>query len=110
MSQSLLFSCLASPRIYIRLGGDHTDSPLRATAVPSHLYQTSPFSHSSIRSQHNINTMILPRANKALQINPPSGDQALSVGGSDWLWAVTAVFVLEFVGLCCSDLCYAPRG
>lgn len=42
--------------------------------------------------------MILPRSNKALQINPPSGNQALSVGGSDWLWAVTAVFVVEFVG------------
>lgn len=49
--------------------------------------------------------MILPRANKALQINPPSGDQALSVGGSDWLWAVTAVFIVEFVGLHCWELC-----
>ncbi|KAL2274152.1 hypothetical protein FJTKL_03622 [Diaporthe vaccinii] len=41
--------------------------------------------------------MILPRSNKALQINPPLGNQALSVWGSDWLWAVTAVFVLEFL-------------
>lgn len=52
--------------------------------------------------------MILPRSNKALQINPPLGDQALSVGGSDWLWAVTAVFVLEFVGLYCLLLCQEP--
>ncbi|KAG8160289.1 hypothetical protein KVR01_009825 [Diaporthe batatas] len=42
--------------------------------------------------------MILPRANEALQINPPAGQQALSVNGSNWLWAVTAIFVLEFLG------------
>lgn len=54
--------------------------------------------------------MILPRSNKALQINPPSGDQALSVGGSDWLWAVTAVFVVEFVSLYCLGICQRTRG
>ncbi|KUI67786.1 hypothetical protein VM1G_03454 [Cytospora mali] len=42
--------------------------------------------------------MYLPRSNQALQINPPAGQQSLSTHGSDWLWAVTAVFVLEFLG------------
>ncbi|KAF7550574.1 hypothetical protein G7046_g7966 [Stylonectria norvegica] len=36
--------------------------------------------------------------NDALDINPPAGDSNLSVGGSDWLWAATAVFVVSFLG------------
>lgn len=35
--------------------------------------------------------------NDALNINPQAGDTHLSVGGSDWLWAVTAVYLLSFV-------------
>ncbi|KAJ0115243.1 hypothetical protein J7T55_001653 [Diaporthe amygdali] len=43
---------------------------------------------------------ILIRANDALGINPPSGvDSALSVHGSDFLWAVTAIFIVSFLGL-----------
>ena len=39
------------------------------------------------------------RDNDALDINPPAGDSNLSVGGSDWLWAVTAFFIVSFVRL-----------
>jgi hypothetical protein len=80
----------------------YTDSSLwyPFASVP----EQSLFQYSYTRPQHNVNTMILPRANEALQINPPAGQQRLSVGGSDWLWAVTAVFILEFVGLYCFDL------
>ncbi|KAI1825087.1 heat shock protein 30 [Xylaria intraflava] len=42
---------------------------------------------------------ILPRENAALQINPPAGNDALSVHGSDWLWAVTAIYVVSFLGM-----------
>ncbi|CAK7217922.1 hypothetical protein SCUCBS95973_003312 [Sporothrix curviconia] len=38
------------------------------------------------------------RSNDALDINPPAGDQHLSVHGSNWLWAVTAVYILSFLG------------
>ena len=37
--------------------------------------------------------------NEALDINPPAGDQYLSVNGSDWLWAVTAVYAFSFVSV-----------
>lgn len=41
---------------------------------------------------------LLPRGNGALDTNPPVGvDLALSKHGSDWLWAVTAVYALCFV-------------
>ncbi|CAJ0550730.1 Ff.00g106600.m01.CDS01 [Fusarium sp. VM40] len=44
------------------------------------------------------------RGNDALKANPPySVDHALPSSASDWLWAVTAIFVLTFlvlVGLC----------
>lgn len=40
---------------------------------------------------------LFARTNQALQINPPAGQQSLSTHGSDWLWAVTAIFVFEFV-------------
>lgn len=46
---------------------------------------------------------ILARSNDALKINPPTGDTfALTRGGSDWLWAVTALYcfcLLVVVGL-----------
>lgn len=46
---------------------------------------------------------ILARSNDALKINPPTGDTfALTTGGSDWLWAVTALYcfcLLVVVGL-----------
>lgn len=41
--------------------------------------------------------MSLLRRNKALEINPPQGDQFLTTHGSDWLFAVTAVFALSTV-------------
>lgn len=41
---------------------------------------------------------LIGRANTALNSNPVTGvDEALSVHGSDWLWAVTAIYVLSFV-------------
>ncbi|XXH00629.1 hypothetical protein Hte_006977 [Hypoxylon texense] len=43
---------------------------------------------------------ILPRGNDVLSINPPVGvDSALSEHGSDWLWAVTAIYLVAFLGL-----------
>ncbi|KAI2630861.1 hypothetical protein GGR54DRAFT_173854 [Hypoxylon sp. NC1633] len=43
---------------------------------------------------------VLYRANDALSVNPPIGvDSALSLTGSDWLWAVTAIYVVAFLGL-----------
>ncbi|KAJ2976595.1 hypothetical protein NUW58_g8045 [Xylaria curta] len=40
---------------------------------------------------------LLGRANDALDINPPAGSDALSVNGSNWLWAVTAIYVVSFL-------------
>ncbi|KAI1127302.1 heat shock protein 30 [Nemania abortiva] len=40
---------------------------------------------------------LLLRGNDALNINPPAGSEALSVNGSDWLWAVTAIYVVSFI-------------
>ncbi|TVY80831.1 Protein FDD123 [Lachnellula suecica] len=34
------------------------------------------------------------RSNDALNINPPAGDHHLTTHGSDWLWAVTALYLL----------------
>ncbi|KAI0875591.1 hypothetical protein GGS24DRAFT_499671 [Hypoxylon argillaceum] len=40
------------------------------------------------------------RGNDALNINPPSGvTEALSVQGSDWLWAITAIYLVAFFGV-----------
>ncbi|KAL2838527.1 hypothetical protein BJY01DRAFT_258005 [Aspergillus pseudoustus] len=40
---------------------------------------------------------LFQRANDALNVNPVSGvDEALSVHGSDWLWAVTAIYIASF--------------
>ncbi|TPX11002.1 uncharacterized protein E0L32_008039 [Thyridium curvatum] len=41
--------------------------------------------------------VLLSRGNDALRINPPAGDQRLATHGSDWLWAVTAVYCLSFL-------------
>ncbi|KAJ8096459.1 hypothetical protein POJ06DRAFT_272069 [Lipomyces tetrasporus] len=41
---------------------------------------------------------VLPLENDALNINPPVGvDEALSQHGSDWLWAVTAIYAISFI-------------
>ena len=41
---------------------------------------------------------LLSRANDALNVNPPIGvAEALSEHGSDWLWAVTAIYIVAFV-------------
>ncbi len=40
---------------------------------------------------------VIARSNDALNINPPAGDQFLLEHGSDWLWAVTAIYVVSFV-------------
>jgi bacteriorhodopsin len=41
--------------------------------------------------------VLLERANDALNVNPPAGDEYLTVNGSNWLWAVTAVFIVSFL-------------
>jgi bacteriorhodopsin len=41
---------------------------------------------------------LIGRANDVFQVNPVTGvDDALSVHGSDWLWAVTAIYIVSFV-------------
>ncbi|KAH8677425.1 hypothetical protein BX600DRAFT_479259 [Xylariales sp. PMI_506] len=40
---------------------------------------------------------LIIRSNEALEINPPEASDALSVHGSDWLWAVTAIYALSFL-------------
>src|SRR3954454_7373061 len=40
---------------------------------------------------------LLQRSNDALKINPPVGDISLTTGGSDWLWAVTALYLFLFL-------------
>lgn len=45
---------------------------------------------------------VLHRSNDALDVNPPVGNRHLSLSGSDWLWAVCAVYcvlLLAVVGL-----------
>ena len=39
----------------------------------------------------------IARSNNALNINPPVGNRHLSVGGSDWLWAVCAIYTFSFL-------------
>jgi bacteriorhodopsin len=45
--------------------------------------------------------LILDRANDALEVNPtpPGVNQFLVVNGSNWLWAVTAVYCLSFMAV-----------
>ncbi|CAM1510553.1 Fc.00g008880.m01.CDS01 [Cosmosporella sp. VM-42] len=51
---------------------------------------------------------ILLRGNDALNTNPPVGvDETLSLHGSDWLWAVTAIYIASFIGLLC--LCFVAH-
>jgi len=41
---------------------------------------------------------LLARSNDALKVNPPTGNKfALTTGGSDWLWAVTALYLFLFL-------------
>jgi bacteriorhodopsin len=48
---------------------------------------------------------ILARGNDTLKVNPIMCiDEGLAVHGSDWLWAVTAIFSLALVRLYCSNL------
>lgn len=39
---------------------------------------------------------VLVYRNDALSTNPPSGDEQFSTNGSNWLWAVTAVYGILF--------------
>lgn len=44
------------------------------------------------------NMDVLARGLGSLGTNPPLGvESALSVHGSDWLWAVTAIYIASFV-------------
>jgi len=48
----------------------------------------------------SIKMGLIMRANDALNVNPPVGDNhALTVHGSDWLWAVTAVYITSLLVL-----------
>jgi bacteriorhodopsin len=42
--------------------------------------------------------ILLPRSNDALDVNPPVGTYHLVVHGSNWLWAVTAVYCVTLLG------------
>ncbi|KAH8801431.1 heat shock protein 30 [Xylogone sp. PMI_703] len=50
---------------------------------------------------------LLARSNDALKINPPTADDNLTTGGSDWLWAVTAIYI--FILLSVVVLSYFAR-
>ncbi|KAF4996673.1 hypothetical protein F66182_16359, partial [Fusarium sp. NRRL 66182] len=42
---------------------------------------------------------LFTRGNDALNVNPATGvAEALSQHGSDWLWAVTAIYIIAFFG------------
>ncbi|KAJ6134558.1 hypothetical protein N7523_000880 [Penicillium sp. IBT 18751x] len=42
---------------------------------------------------------LFARANDALKVNPVTGvDESLAVHGSDWLWAVTAIYITALLG------------
>ncbi|KAF4948881.1 hypothetical protein FSARC_13609 [Fusarium sarcochroum] len=45
--------------------------------------------------------------NDALDVNPQGGDAHLSTGGSDWLWAVTAIYLVSFLAY--FALSFKPR-
>ncbi|KAI1276571.1 family A G protein-coupled receptor-like protein [Xylaria sp. FL0933] len=43
---------------------------------------------------------LFTRGNDALTINPPVGiTEVLTLGGSDWLWAVTGIYLVAFFGV-----------
>jgi bacteriorhodopsin len=47
---------------------------------------------------------LMLRGNDALNVNPlANADETLSLHGSDWLWAVTAIYIVAFVS-CSSAL------
>jgi hypothetical protein len=61
------------------------------------------------RDTATIMAFLLTR-NDALDANPAVGvDEVLSVHGSDWLWAVTAVYVVAFVSPSPSPMAF-PHG
>ena len=41
--------------------------------------------------------MFMHARDNVLDVNPPAGARSLTLNGSNWLWAVTAVFSLLFV-------------
>jgi bacteriorhodopsin len=45
--------------------------------------------------------------NDALDVNPQGGDARLSEAGSDWLWAVTAIYLVSFLAY--FALSFKPR-
>lgn len=52
--------------------------------------------------------LIIERTNNALDVNPvPDADQYLVEHGSNWLWAVTAVYCLSFLAVV--GLCYVAK-
>ena len=54
--------------------------------------------------------LIFARDNDALNVNPPpTGANHLTVHGSDWLWAVTAVFILSWVSPRIQCHLYSPE-
>jgi hypothetical protein len=40
---------------------------------------------------------LLTRSNDALGVNPPVGNRHLTTHGSDWLWAVCAIYTFSFL-------------
>jgi len=52
-------------------------------------------------------SFVVPRSNDALNINPPSGSEHLVTHGSDWLWAVTAIYIVSFLAV--AGLAYFAR-
>lgn len=53
---------------------------------------------------------LLERSNDALKINPPTGDDYhISLAGSDWLWAVTAIYCLSLL-IVVGHSFFAPKG
>merc|ERR1712098_987075 len=44
-----------------------------------------------------MGNVLVARTNDALKINPPVGDFHLVTNGSDWLWAVTAIYALSLL-------------
>jgi len=61
---------------------------------------SSSYCLASLHSHLKMN--LYQRSNDALSINPPVGDVQLTTSGSDWLWAVTALYsvsLLIVVGL-----------
>jgi len=51
--------------------------------------------------------MLMHARDDVLGVNPPAGARSLTLNGSHWLWAVTAVFTLSF--FVCAVLSLRPR-